>query len=60
MTGTKRENRIGFPKHLDNPLPVKAERRTSTWFRYGQTIFVKWKDTKVVCVIAGNKRSPQS
>ena len=52
MTGTIRENRIGFPKNLDNPLPVKAERGTSRWFRDGQTIFVKWKDTKVVCVIS--------
>ena len=52
LTGTIRENRIGFPKNLGNPLPVKAERGTSRWFREGQTVFVKWKDTKVVCVIS--------
>ena len=51
MTGTIRENRIGFPKNFGNPLPVKAESGISRWFRDGQTIFVKWKDTKVVCVI---------
>ena len=52
LTGTIRENRIGFPKNLRNPLPVKAERGTSRWFREGQAVFVKWKDTKVVCVIS--------
>ena len=52
MTGTIRENRIGFPKSLGNPLPVKVECGISRWFRDRQTIFVKWKDTKVVCVIS--------
>lgn len=52
MTGTIRENRIGFPKSLGNPLPVKVECGISRWFCDRQTIFVKWKDTKVVCVIS--------
>ena len=52
LTGTIPENRIGFPKNLGNPLPAKAECGTSRWFRDGQTAFVKWKDTKVVCVIS--------
>ena len=52
LTGKIRENRQGFPKNLGNPLPVKAERGTSRWFHDGQTVFVKWKDTKVVCVIS--------
>ena len=52
LTGT-RENRIGFPKNLRNPLPLKSECGTSRWFRDGQTVlFLKWKDTKVVCVIS--------
>ena len=51
-TGTIRENRIGFPKNLGYPLSLKSERRTSRWFGDGQTVFVKWKDTKVVCVIS--------
>ena len=54
MTRTIREKRIVFPKSLRNPLPVKAEGGTSRWFHDRQTIFVKWKDTKVtvVCVIS--------
>ena len=52
LTGTIREHRIGFPKNLGNPLPLKSARGTSRWFRDGQTVFVKWKDTKVVCVIS--------
>ena len=52
LTGTIRENRIGFPKNLGNPLPARADRGTSRWFRSGQTVFVKWQGTKVVCVIS--------
>ena len=52
LTGTIGENRIGFPKNHGNPLPVKAERGTSRWFRAGQSLFLKWKDTKVVCAIS--------
>lgn len=52
LTGTIRENRIGFPKNLGNPLPVKAECGTSRWYRDGRTVFIKWKDTKAVCVIS--------
>ena len=52
LTGSIQENRIGFPKNLGNPLPAKAVLGASRWFRDGQTTFVKWKDTKVVCVIS--------
>lgn len=52
LTGTIRENRIGFPKNPGNPLRNKAERGTSRWVRDGQTVFIKWKDTKVVSVIS--------
>ena len=52
VAGTIWENGIHFPKNLGNPLPAKAVCRTSRWFRDGQTAFVKWKDTKVVCVIS--------
>ena len=41
MTGTMKENRIGFPKNLGNPPPVKAECGISRLFRDMQTIFVK-------------------
>ena len=57
-TGTIRENRIGFPKNLSNPLPAKEDRGTSSWFRNGQTAFVKWKDSKVVGVISSVYPAP--
>lgn len=52
LTGTIRKNRVGFLRNLGNPLPAKAGRGTSRWFREGQTVFVKWKDTKVVCALS--------
>ena len=50
--GTVRENRIGFPSHLGNKLTNKDTRSTMRWHRDGQLVFVKWKDTKDVCVIS--------
>ena len=52
LTGTVRESKIGFPKSLANPLAVKEKYRTARWFQEGQTVFLKWKDTKFVCVIS--------
>ena len=51
-TGTVRDNRTGFPKGFGNPLPKRAERGSSRWFRDGQLVFVKWKDTKEVTVMS--------
>ena len=51
-TGTVRENRIGFPSALGNKMPKKAQRGTIRWHRDGQLLFVKWRDTKDVCVIS--------
>jgi len=49
------KNKTGLQKNLDNLPPVKAERKAfKIWFRDGQTYFVKWKDTKVVCVISSH------
>ena len=53
---TGKQDRL--PKNLSNPLPAKEDRGTSSWFRDGQTAFVKWKDTKVVGVISSVYPAP--
>ena len=37
---------------MGNRLQKNAVRGTSRWHREGQLVFVKWKDTKDVCVIS--------
>lgn len=51
-TGTVKENRVGFPSQFGNKLPKKSERGTMRWHRDGQLVFIKWKDTKDVCVLS--------
>lgn len=52
-TGTVRDNRIGRSKKSGGSILAKnAPRGTSKWFRDGQLVYVKWKDTKEVTVLS--------
>ena len=56
-TGTVRENRISFLKDLHNALPKSAEQGTSRWFREGDLISVKRKDTYVMSTFSKATRN---
>lgn len=52
-TGTVRDNRIGNSKKCQSKiLPKNAPRGSSKWYRDGQLVYVKWKDTKEVTIMS--------
>ena len=54
-TGTLRTNRIGVPASvvaLKNALEQKVERGTGYYVRKSSTVFICWKDVRVVTVIS--------
>ncbi|KAJ8365839.1 hypothetical protein SKAU_G00146700 [Synaphobranchus kaupii] len=48
--GTMRENLSCFPKNEVNALPKRASRGDIRWIRRGPLLYVKWKDSRDVCL----------